>query len=245
MAGSKYKLGPATIALQPIDPVVGVTAAGDATADDTVIAVDDTTGLPEKGIVTINTEDILYMALDTTGNKLLNCLRGFRGTSPAPIVTGDDVIHIFSILGDTLGGITYTTEETSQQLKTDQAGETPIDDVITGLKASIEANLAEITLDNIAMIYKTTVQGTVGQQYVELKAQVGYSNLEHARQAIIIPYVGEHLSNDVEDLITFMQAGIVATGSRSFDGTNQQTIKLTMTGYPDNQQRVVVHGALV
>lgn len=241
MASSRYKLGPATIAVEPISPVTGLTLSGDIDTSVTTVTVSDSSELPDKGIIQIGSEEILYMSNDKT-DTLSNCLRGFNGTTAAAHTTGADVTHIFSVLGDTLGGITFTTEETSQQLKTDQAGETPIDDVITGLKASIEANIAEITLENIAMLYKTTVQGTSPNRYVELKAQVGYSNLENAKKAIIIPYVGAQLSNDVEDLITFMQAGIVATGSRSFNSTNQQVIKLTMTGYPDSQQRVVVHG---
>jgi hypothetical protein len=238
---SVYKLGPATIAIEPVTAITGVTV-GTGGCDDSVttIPLSGDSSLPDKGILSVGTEEILYM---THGSgSVSNCIRGFRGTTAASHTAGDSVTHSFSILGDTLGGITYTTEETSQQLKTDQAGETPVDEVITGLKASIEANLAEITLENIAMLYKTTVEGTGTSRRVELKSQVGYSNLTNAKKAIIIPYDGADLSDDVEDLITFVQAGIVASGSRTFDGSNQQVIKLTMTGYPDSSQIVVVLG---
>ncbi len=238
---SVYKLGPATIAIEPVTAASGVTVGtGGCTDTDTTIPLSGDTSLPDKGIVTIGTEDILYTT--HSSGSISNCIRGFRDTTAASHTASDAVTHSFSILGDTLGGITYTTEETSQQLKTDQAGETPVDEVITGLKATIEANLAEITLSNIAMIYKTTVQGSGSSRRVELKSQVGYSNLDNAKKAIIIPYDGADLSDDVEDLITFMQAGIVASGSRTYDGSNQQVIKLTMTGYPDDDDIVVVLG---
>jgi hypothetical protein len=237
---SVYKLGPATIAIEPESAASSVSLFNDITATETSLRVTITLGFPDKGVIKIGSEEILY----TSKNNIyfLNCLRGFRGTTATTHSSGDDISHVFSILGDTLGGITYTTEETSQQLKTDQAGETPVDEVITGLKATIEANIAEITLDNLAMLYKTTVEGASGSQRVELKSQVGYSNLTNAKKAIIIPYDGADLSTDVEDLITFVQAGIVTTGSRTFDGSNQQVIKLTMTGYPDSSQIVVVLG---
>jgi hypothetical protein len=238
---SVYKLGPATIAIEPVTAVTGVTLNGAITSASAItISLSSDTDLPDKGIVTIDTEEVLYMT--HSSGSISNCIRGFRGTTATTHTDGTSVTHSFSILGDTLGGITYTTEETSQQLKTDQAGETPVDEVITGLKASIEANLAEITLDNIAMLYKTTVEGSGTSRRVELKSQVGYSNLTNAKKAIIIPYDGADLSDDVEDLITFVQAGIVASGSRTFDGSNQQVIKLTMTGYPDSSQIVVVLG---
>ena len=238
-----YKLRPATMAYAPDTPVTGVQLNTSITDTDTTIPLVNASDLPAQGVIQLESEEILYLTND--GSNISNCLRGFRGTTAAAhdgSTTPIDVTHLFTIVGKTQGGITLNTEQTSQSLHTDQDGETPVDDVVTGKTCTIEANLAEITLENLALAYGTTVQGTTGSRRVEVKPDVGRSLLNTAKKTLLIPYVGTTPSNDVEELITLPKAGLKSAVALTFDSSTQQVLKVTFVGYPDINGNLVIYG---
>lgn len=133
-------------------------------------------------------------------------------------------------LGRTNGGVSLKIEETSVTLHTDQDGETPVDEVITGTTVTIEANLAEITLENIAFMMKTTV---VNNQ-VKIAPNVGTSLFANSRELCLKPYVQGAVTTDEKQMILIPRAGIKATPNMQYNARDQRVIAFTATGYPDS-----------
>ena len=241
-----YELGPAKLFLEGLDTVAGtgnLTSAIKAT--DTSITLVDTSQYPDAGIIQIESEQIAYLENDTANNTLKQCIRGFRGTTAAAhdgSTTAIDVPLIATDLGKTQGSVRLTVSETSQALHTDQDGETPVNEVITGTNVTVEANLADITLENFAMTHKTTVQGTPGSRRVEVKPNAGNSLFDSAKKLVIVPYVGQTITNDPERLITLPKAGIRSAEELQYDSSTQRVIKVQFTGFPDAANNVLVFG---
>ena len=137
-------------------------------------------------------------------------------------------------LGKTQGGVTVTVEETFAALNTDQDGESPVDEYVTGTQVTVEGNLAEITLDNVAKLYKQEVVGTGDSRKVEISTNVGTSLLSESDVMIIKPYDGGTVSGTANDWITLHHAALKATGSLSFNATDQRVLAFSATGYPDS-----------
>lgn len=238
---ANYELGPAMLLMEDLETASTTTDAA-ATASDTTISVSDSSSFPERGIVTIGSEEILYMENDTTNNDLKQCIRGFRGTTAAAITSGATVTLTASDLGKTFGGVTLTVSENSQQIKTDQDGDSPVDESITGTVVTVDANLADISLSNFAMTHKTTVQGSTGSQRVEVKPNVGSSLMDSAKKLIIVPYAGATVSDDDEKLVTLPKAGIKSAEQLQYDSSNQRVIKVQFVGYPDTANNLLIFG---
>ena len=242
-----YRLNPAWIFLDGYNPggstYSDTTSSQSITATDTSITVADASGLPDSGVVTIDSEEIAY--LGKSSNTLTKCVRGWRGTTAAThdgSTTAVDVEYTAKGLGKTYGGITLNMAESTQKIQTDQDGETPVDESITGTEATVEASLADYDLETFAFIHKTTVQGTSPSRCVEIGANVGTSLMENYVKAVIVPYVNNTLEDDVETYITMPKAGITASESLTYDATTQQVIKVTLKSYPDSNQNILILG---
>ena len=136
-------------------------------------------------------------------------------------------------LGKTHGGVTVTVEEQFAPLHTDQDGENPVDEYITGTLVTVEGNLAEITLENMAKLFKTTVITAETKKKVEIKPNVGTSLLAESDVLIIKPYDGGTVSANANDWITLHHAGMRASTSLSYTTSDQRAIAFTATGFPD------------
>lgn len=137
-------------------------------------------------------------------------------------------------LGKTNGGVSVTIEETFAALNTDQNGENPVDEYITGTSVMVEGSLAEITLDNISKIYKQSKTTSGDKEKVEIKANVGTSMLSESDVMIIKPYDGGTVTGNANDWITLHHAGLKATGtSLDYNATDQRVLAFQATGYPD------------
>jgi hypothetical protein len=146
-------------------------------------------------------------------------------------------------LGKTNGGVTLTVEETFAPLNTDQDGESPVDESITGTNVTIEGSLAEITLDNFASLYKTDVVGSAGgPQKVVIKPNVGTSLVANSAVLIVKPYAQGVVTTDKNKWITLHKAGFKATAALTFNATDQRTIAFTATGYPDDDGNILTFG---
>lgn len=219
---------------------------GTIDADDTTIPFTAASGTwPDRGVFQLESELILYMEKDDDANVFRNCLRGFKGTTAAAHDGSGDPLDItlqYSDLGKTEGGVTVAASESTVQLRSDQSGETPEDEVVSGTPVTITLNLADITLDNFAMVHKSTVEGTAPNRKVVVYANVGKSLKSMAKKALIVPYAGEALSNDVEDIIVVPQAGIKAAEELVYNFSDQRVIRVELTAYPDTAGRVLIFG---
>ena len=136
-------------------------------------------------------------------------------------------------LGKTQGGVTVTVEEQFVPLNTDQDGENPVDEYITGTMVTVEGNLAEITLDNMAKLFKTEVTTSGDQKRVDIKPNVGTSLLSESAALVIKPYDGGTVSDDPNNYITLFHAGMRANTSLTYNSSDQRVIAFTATGFPD------------
>ena len=142
-------------------------------------------------------------------------------------------------LGKTTGGVTVTIERTHTPLNTDQDGETPVDEYVTGTTVTVEGALAEITLAKIATLYNTSV---IGASKVVIGTAVGTSLLTNSAVMVIKPYDGGTVSADSLDWITLYNAGLKATAALTYNATDQRSLAFTASGYPNASGTVAVFG---
>jgi len=135
-------------------------------------------------------------------------------------------------LGKTFGGVSLTIEESKQQLKSDQSGEAPEDESITGTTVKVTASLAEFDLNSMAFITKRTVSNNNNALRLDVIANAGTSLMTNAKQVILKPYENGVPSNNVNRWITLHKAGISATVDLVYDSTTQRVMKFEATGYP-------------
>ncbi len=144
-----------------------------------------------------------------------------------------------SDLGKTEGGVNVTLSNTFQMLHTDQDGETPVDEYITGTDVKVAGSLAQITLDNIAAIMNETLEESGGKQKVEISPNVGTSLLDNGGELIIKPYVNGIVTTDQNLWITLHNAGMKAQADLAFNRNDQQVIKFEAVGYPDSSTSLI------
>lgn len=145
-------------------------------------------------------------------------------------------------LGKTFGGVRLTASQTSVELKTDQDGETPVDEFKTGTQIKVSGNLAEITLANFAFMFHTTVQTDGTKQKVEVVPGVGTSLMDQGGVLILKPYVAGVVTTDANKWITLHQAGMKATMDLAYDANTQQAMQFEAVGYPDSTGVIATFG---
>ena len=145
-------------------------------------------------------------------------------------------------IGRTEGGVTIKMAEDSADLKSDQTGTQPVDVVITGVAATIECSLADISLDQFAFAHKTTVATDGTKEKVLILPNVGTSLRDSAKKLVVKPYVDGVVSSDANKWYTFNMAGIKAEEEVSFDASTQRVLKLTFMAFPDSNGVVAILG---
>jgi hypothetical protein len=142
-------------------------------------------------------------------------------------------------LGKTFGGVTVTVEETFAPLHTDQDGENPVDEYITGTMVTVEGSLADITIENLAKLFKQSVVTDGTKKKVSITPNVGTSLLDGASVMVIKPYDGGSVSASPNDYITLLHTGLRANTSLTYNATDQRAIGFTATGFPDTTTGVI------
>lgn len=151
---------------------------------------------------------------------------------PCQILYGNvgDAANNCTDLGKTYGGVTLSIEETKQQLKSDQSGESPEDEYITGRTVKIAASLADISLNAFAMIFKTTVANNC----VNVNTGVGTSLISNAKKFILKPYDNGTVTSNAARFITVYKGGISSAVEAVYDASTQRVLKFEVVGYPYN-----------
>ena len=142
-------------------------------------------------------------------------------------------------MGKTEGGVTISVGETTVVLNTDQDGETPVDEVVTGTTVTITGNLAEITLANIASVLKGSVVTNGAKEKVEVTPNVGTSLLSNSNEIIVKPYVDGSPSTEENDWITMGAAGLKAAMALNYNKSDQRVIAFEAVGYPHGASDVI------
>lgn len=148
-------------------------------------------------------------------------------------------------LGSTEGGVTIKMAEDTADLKSDQTGTQPVDQVVTGTSGSIECSLATISLENFALAHKSNVivDGTdPNKKKVIILPNVGTSLRDNAKVLIVKPYVNGVVTADANKWYTFPMAGIKAEDDVVYNVDTQRTIKVTFTAYADDNSQIAIIG---
>ena len=145
-------------------------------------------------------------------------------------------------IGATEGGVTIKMAEDSADLKTDQNGTQPVDTVITGVAATVECNLADISLEKFAFAHKTSVITDGTKQKVVIIPNIGMSLRDNSKKLVIKPYVDGVVSTDANTWYTFNKAAIKAEEEVSYDSSTQRVIKVTFMAFPDDNGNVAILG---
>lgn len=94
-------------------------------------------------------------------------------------------------LGFTKGGVEVEVQTTTHEVKVDQTGETPINELITGRTVNVKVPLAETTLDNLVKIMPgatLVVDGVdADKKKVVVKTGVSTSLLAVAKKLVLRP----------------------------------------------------------
>ena len=129
-------------------------------------------------------------------------------------------------LGKTHGGVIVKLEDDYADLMSDQYGTAPEDTIITGNKAEVEINFAEVDFDLLADVlnqdtFGATPSGLTGEN------NVGTSLLTNAQSLILVKYVAGIPSTDLEDRVVFPAAAPMSQIELSYDAENQRILKAT------------------
>jgi len=135
-------------------------------------------------------------------------------------------------LGKTFGGVTLSIEENLQQLKSDQSGDTPEDEFISGRVIRMTASLADISLNTFATVFKSSVAGNGNNACVSVNTGAGTSLLTNAKKFLLKPYENGSPSSNALRWITIYKGGISSAMELTFDSTTQRAVKFTVTAYP-------------
>jgi len=135
-------------------------------------------------------------------------------------------------LGKTEGGVVVTFAEDVADLKSDQFGTQPEDQVITGHGASVKIPLADYTLDTLATVLNRSKLALSGDHGIKGSGLVGTKKSAQAKSLIVKKYVDGAVSTDSDDWITFPAAAPLPNFDVSFSKDNQRIIEVTFMAYP-------------
>lgn len=139
-------------------------------------------------------------------------------------------------LGVTHGGVRFVDEVKTQQIVSDQYGDSPIDQVVTGREVRVECKFADIR-QNLELWAKVLpgaqLTGTPPNQKLTVKRNVGELDRSVAKRLILKRIVGDQPSTDKRDWIICPIATPRASPNLEFDATTQRALDVTFRVYPD------------
>jgi hypothetical protein len=130
-------------------------------------------------------------------------------------------------LGKTKGGVVFRDSMNQVEVMEDQAGTTPVDDILTGRKISVEILMSRSTL---AQLCKVIPGASSMGSYAVIKNHAGIARASSAAQLILAPLVDGVAS---ADRLTIFKASPVTDIELQFDNENQRVYKVVFKVYPD------------
>jgi len=138
----------------------------------------------------------------------------------------------------TFGGVFFRYEELQAPVKRDQAGETHVDDVTTGVvNPELEVPL---TQEEIVKLDECFANSELGVASAERAGSLGIMNpvgeaiYPSTRQVIVKPIVNGLVSGDSKEWLYIHRAFPRITMEQAYDNSGQRTVKVLFKGYPDD-----------
>jgi hypothetical protein len=145
-------------------------------------------------------------------------------------------------LGHTVDGAEVEIERELTEVKTDLYGNTPVDYVLTGQKATVKLKLAEITPGNLAyVIPEADYDVGSSDDHLHFGTKAGYSLRNDALQLVLTPQ-GDNA--DGQRTITLFKAVSTENASVAYKIDEQSVFEVTFTALVD-ESRSATDGRLL
>ncbi len=132
----------------------------------------------------------------------------------------------------TFGGVFFRYEELRAPIKRDQAGETDVDEVTTGVvNPELEVPM---TQEEIAKLVKCFANSEVVAATLRVSNPVGEAIYPLTRQVIVKPIVNGVISTTAAEWIYIHRAFPRITMEEAYDNSAQRTVKVMFKGFPDD-----------
>jgi len=134
-------------------------------------------------------------------------------------------------LGKSFGDVTFKSEVVSQEIHEDQAGTTPVDEVMTGRTVSVVVPMTRATL---AQLTKVIPNSEVVGDTLKVKNPVGTTLADKAKALILKPIVDNVASADPKTWLTIFKASPRENFEITFNNDAQRVFGVTFIGFPDD-----------
>lgn len=131
-------------------------------------------------------------------------------------------------MGNTLDGIELTAERDFARVKTDRAGDTPIDYILTGNRLKLKFKLAQTEWDqwNMAIPETSSYDGAGVKDRNDFGADAGASLRVEAKLLVVHPL--KNAATDLSDDLTIYKAVSTDNVPLPFKIDEQRTLEITM-----------------
>lgn len=145
-------------------------------------------------------------------------------------------------LGHTVDGAEVSIEREFVEVKTDLYGNTPVDFVLSGQKASVKLKLAEITPGTLSYaIPESDYDVGVADDHLHIGTKAGYSLRDDALELVITP---QGKNTDGQRTITLFKAVSTEPVSFAYKIDEQTVYEVTFTALVD-ESRAATDGRLL
>lgn len=145
-------------------------------------------------------------------------------------------------LGHTVDGAEIEIERELTEVKTDLYGNTPVDFVLSGQKATVKLKLAEITPGVLSYVVpEADYDVGSADDHLHFGTKAGYSLRDDALQLVITP---QGKNTDGQRTITFFKAVSTENATVSYKIDEQSVFEVTFTALVD-ESRAATDGRLL
>ena len=125
-------------------------------------------------------------------------------------------------LGKTLGDVKLTMTTNASDINEDQAGDAPVNAVLTGSVVDLETPLTRLSLEQLAVALNTEVDGDT----VPIENQIGCDLYDLSRELVIKPLCGNEISDDPTTWVHLYKCYPLVNLDYSWDKETQRIIPL-------------------
>ena len=134
-------------------------------------------------------------------------------------------------LGETKGGVTATANESSAPTTTDKTGTTKRQEIITGIDAMVSGALTEVSLEQLAALFNTSVTGASTTE-LAIFSRVGADLRGTAGILTLKPIIAGITDVDASNWFYYPAANSKAQFEVSLDLENQRVWNFEFNCYP-------------
>jgi len=134
-------------------------------------------------------------------------------------------------LGKSFGDVIFRSGVASQPIHEDQAGTTPVDEVITGREVTVEIPLTRASVETLA---KVVPNSELSGDTLKVKNPVGTTLRDTAKELILKPIKDNEPSADPKTWLTVFKASPREDFEIVYNNEGQRVFKVTFVAFPDD-----------